>query len=250
MTVALASLIFICCQFVKALRIYFVLGEYRVKLVYLFVLSNLGIVFSYLIWGGIVSVYEIVVVAGLVACFTTPLFASCYSLLILRLFDSIVLFAVVPLLGINVSNKFFLLICLLVVISWSMVSTLPVIMNRLEKRILISNFPPEASLQSLKQLVTLKKQLNLLSFARRGSVSMLIMLTFLIWGLESLSLSVLYGDFGLGVNAVFSRIAGSLGIVPVESFDEYNTLIYMLVIVTSIVAICSFAHLILKGAGK
>lgn len=250
MTIVLASLIFICCQFVKALRIYFVLGEYRIKLVYLFVLSNLGIAFSYLIWGGIVSVYEIVVVAGLVACFRTPLFASCYSLLILRLFDSIVLFAVVPLLGINVSNKFFLLICLLAVISWSMVSTLPVIMNRLEKRILISDFSPKASLQCIKQLVIFEKQINLLSFARRGSVSMLIMLTFLIWGLESLSLAVLYGDFGVGINAVFSRIAGSLGIVPVGAFGEYNTLVYVLSTVTAIVAISSFSHMIFKGTRK
>ena len=200
--------------------------------------------------GGIALIYEVVVVACLVTCFKLPFFASCYTLLILRLFDSIILFTAVPLLGIKISNKFFLLICLLAIVSWLMVSTLPIIMNRLEKRILISDFPPKASLQCLKQLVLFEKQINLLSFVRRGSVSMLIMLTFLIWGLESLSLAVLYGDFGVGVNAVFSRIAGSLGIVPVGAFNEYNMLVYMLITVTAIVAVCCFSHMIFKGAGK
>lgn len=249
MSLAFASLLFLSCQFVKALRIYFVLGEYRIKFVFLFIFSNLGIFFSYLMDGGLVFIYEIAVVS-LLLLYRLPLFSSCYTLLILRLFDSILLFTAVPLLGIDISNKFYLVIFALVVVSWLMVSTLPVIMNRLEKRILVSNFPSSASLISLRQIVIFKKQLSLLSFVRRGSIPMIIMLTCLIWGLECLSLATLHGDFVLGVNAVFSRISGSLGIVPIKPFEEYNYLVYILISVTAIVAVFFFVHSILKGQKK
>lgn len=246
MTLVLASLIFILCQFVKALRIYFVLGEYRIKFISLFLLNNIAVFCSYLMGGGLVLIYEIIVIFFLYL-FKLPLLSSCYTLLVLRLFDSIIISVVIPLLGISVSNKFYLLICFFAITSWLMVSTLPVILNRLEKRILISDFPPKVSLQCLKQLVIFEKQINLLSFFRRGSVSMLIMLTFLIWGLESLSLATLYGNFWSGADAVFSRVAGSLGIVHVRSFNEYNILIYIMIAITFLVFAFSLCKSILEN---
>lgn len=250
MTSAIASVIFILCQIIKALRIYFVLGEYRIKLIFIFIFSNIGIFISYMIDGGLVFIYEIVIIIPFFVIFKLPLFSSFYTLIILRLFDSILLSISIILLGIDVPNKFYLLICVLTVTLWLMVSTFPIIAKRLEKRILISDFPPKVSLAILRQLVTLKKQIGLLSFTRSGSIPMIIMLTCLIWGLECLALALLNGDFWVGTNAVFSRIAKSCGITTIGHFEEYNILVYAILFATAITASYAFYKYYFRGYNK
>lgn len=118
-----------------------------------------------------------------------------------------------------------------------MISTLPVIINRVEKRILISPVYKPFFTHAIRQLVTLKKEQGNLAFGRKGTLPLTVLLTALIWLLEILSLGIITGNIISGGQAVVNRIAGSLGMAASYVSVDYNELVLAL----SSIVIITFA---------
>ena len=123
----------------------------------------------------------------------------------------------------------------LTAVCWLLISTLPVIINRIEKRILISPVYKPFFTHAIRQLVTLKKELGNLAFGRKGTLPLTVLLTALIWFLEILSLGIITGNIFSGGQAVVNRIAGSLGIISANLVRvDYNELVLALGCITII----------------
>ena len=118
-----------------------------------------------------------------------------------------------------------------------MISTLPVIINRIEKRILISPVYKPFFTHTIRHLVNLKKELGNLAFGRKGTLPLTVLLTALIWLLEILSLGIITGNIISGGQAVVNRIAGSLGMTASYIRVDYNELVLAL----SSIVIITFA---------
>ncbi|MGN0893621.1 MAG: hypothetical protein ACI4ND_01325 [Succinivibrio sp.] len=223
-----ATSCFIGAQFFKALRLYFVLGAYRIKLVVLFILCSTGVVCSYLMGGGKPLIYELLVVFPLLFFFKIPFLASFYSLIVLRIFDALLLLLCIPFFRGQLSNQLVVFLISLAAVCWLLISTLPVVINRIEKRILISPVYKPFFTHAIRQLVSLKKELGNLAFGRKGTLPLTVLLTALIWLLEVLSLGIIIGDLISGGQDVINRIAGSLGMRASYIRVDYNELVLAL----------------------
>lgn len=115
-----------------------------------------------------------------------------------------------------------------------MISTLPVIIRRIEKRILISHVYKPFFTYTIRQLVSFKKVLNSLAFGKKGTIPLTILLTAFIWIFEILALGVMAGNFVAGGQAVINRIAGSLEMTSDYSQIDYNELILFLSLIVFI----------------
>ena len=223
-----ATACYIGAQIFKALRLYFVLGAYRIRLIVLFILCSTGVVCSYLM-GGKPLIYELLVALPLFFFFRIPFVASLYSLIVLRIFDALLLLLCIPIFKGQLSNHLIVFLVSLTAVCWLLISTLPVIINRIEKRILISPVYKPFFTHAIRQLVTLKKELGNLSFGRKGTLPLTVLLTALIWFLEILSLGIITGNIFSGGQAVVNRIAGSLGIISANLVRvDYNELVLAL----------------------
>ena len=232
MIIAIASVFLILSQLFKALRLYFVLGYYRVKLLILFVLCSSGVVCSYFT-GGKPVIYELLVAIPLCLFLKIPFFASIYSLIVLRIFDAALLLLFIPVVEGEFTKNLIIIMLLLVATSWLLISTLPIIIRRLEKRILISRVYSPVFAYSIKHLVSLNKSFSLLAFGRKGSIPLTILLTAFIWFFEIIALGIVTGSYIQGSQSVINRVAGSLGIFNFVKVD-YKELILVLCAVTVI----------------
>lgn len=232
-----ATACYISAQIFKALRLYFVLGAYRIKLIVLFILCSTGVVSSYLMGGGKPLIYELLVALPLFFFFRIPFLASFYSLIVLRIFDALLLLLCIPIFKGQLSNHLIVFLVSLTAVCWLLISTLPVIINRIEKRILISPVYKPFFTHAIRQLVTLKKELGNLAFGRKGTLPLTVLLTALIWLLEILSLGIITGNIISGGQAVVNRIAGSLGMAASYVRVDYNELVLAL----SSIVIITFA---------
>lgn len=233
-----ATACYIGAQIFKALRLYFVLGAYRIRLIVLFILCSTGVVCSYLM-GGKPLIYELLVALPLFFFFRIPFLASFYSLIVLRIFDALLLLLCIPIFKGQLSNHLIVFLVSLTAVCWLLISTLPVIINRIEKRILISPVYKPFFTHAIRQLVTLKKELGNLAFGRKGTLPLTVLLTALIWLLEILSLGIITGNIISGGQAVVNRIACSLGITASYIRVDYNELVLAL----SSIVIITFAAL-------
>ena len=224
-----ATACYIGAQIFKALRLYFVLGAYRIRLIVLFILCSTGVVCSYLMGGGKPLIYELLVALPLFFFFRIPFVASLYSLIVLRIFDALLLLLCIPIFKGQLSNHLIVFLVSLTAVCWLLISTLPVIINRIEKRILISPVYKPFFTHAIRQLVTLKKELGNLAFGRKGTLPLTVLLTALIWFLEIISLGIITGNIFSGGQAVVNRIAGSLGIISANHVRvDYNELVLAL----------------------
>lgn len=233
-----ATTCYIGAQIFKALRLYFVLGAYRIRLVVLFILCSTGVVCSYLMGGG-PFIYELLVALSLLFFFRIPFFASFYSLIVLRIFDAFLLLLCVPIFKGLLSNHLIIFLGSLTAVCWLLISTLPVIINRIEKRILISPVYKPFFTLAIRQLVTIKKELGYLAFGKKGTLPLTVLLTAVIWFLEILSLALLTGNIFSGGQSVVNRIEGSLGMDASYFRVDYNELVLALssiVIITFVAA--------------
>ena len=235
-----ATACYISAQFFKALRLYFVLGAYRIKLVVLFILCSSGVVCSYLMGGGGKPlIYELLVALPLFFFFRIPFLASFYSLIVLRIFDALLLLLCIPIFKGQLSNHLIVFLVSLTAVCWLLISTLPVIINRIEKRILITPVYKPFFTHAIRQLVTIKKELGNLAFGQKGTLPLTVLLTALIWLLEILSLGIITGKIISGGQSVINRIAGSLGMTASYIRVDYNELVFAL----SSIVIITFAAL-------
>lgn len=233
-----ATTCYIGAQIFKALRLYFVLGAYRIRLVVLFILCSTGVVCSYLM-GGEPFIYELLVALSLLFFFRIPFFASFYSLIVLRIFDAFLLLLCVPIFKGLLSNHLIIFLGSLTAVCWLLISTLPVIINRIEKRFLISPVYKPFFTLAIRQLVTIKKELGYLAFGKKGTLPLTVLLTAVIWFLEILSLALLTGNIFSGGQSVVNRIEGSLGMDASYFRVDYNELVLALssiVIITFVAA--------------
>ena len=184
-------------------------------------------------------IYEVLVVLPLYFFFKIPFLASFYSLIVLRIFDSLLLLLCIPIFKGHLSNQLIVFLVSLTAICWLLISTLPVIINRIEKRILISPVYKPVFTHAIKQLVSLKKELASLAFGKKGTLPLTILLTALIWFFEILSLGIMTGNFISGGQSVINRIAGSLGMVDDNIELDYNELVLALssVVIITIAAV-------------
>ena len=228
-TLLTATACYIGAQIFKALRLYFILGAYRIKLLVMFIVCSTGVICSYLMGGGKPFIYELLVAFPLFLFFRIPFLASFYSLIVLRIFDAVLLLLCIPIFKGQLSNHLIVFLVTLTVVCWLLISTLPVIINRAEKRILISPVYKPFFTHAIRQLVTLKKELANLAFGRKGTIPLTVLLTALIWFLEIISLGIITGNISSGGQAVVNRIAGSLGIISANHVRvDYNELVLAL----------------------
>ncbi len=145
----------------------------------------------------------------------------------------------IPIFKGHLSNQLIVFLVSLTAICWLLISTLPVIINRIEKRILISPVYKPVFTHAIKQLVSLKKELASLAFGKKGTLPLTILLTALIWFFEILSLGIMTGNFISGGQSVINRIAGSLGMVDDNIELDYNELVLALssVVIITIAAV-------------
>lgn len=184
--------------------------------------------------GGKPLIYELIVALPLYFLFKIPFLSSFYSLLVLRIFDALLVLLCIPLFKGQLSNNLIVFLVSLVSICWLMISTLPVIIRRIEKRILISHVYKPFFTYTIRQLVSFKKVLNSLAFGKKGTIPLTILLTAFIWIFEILALGVMAGNFVAGGQAVINRIAGSLEMTSDYSQIDYNELILFLSLIVFI----------------
>ena len=199
----------------RIVRLGVCLGAFRLPARELTALHCVGVALSYRLLPAFF--YEAILLGGGTARRRDATAPLLYSLLLLRLFDALILVCLLlltpPAAGLEeLVRPALMLLTGVALLCWFGVAALPPLLLRLEQRFLRSNAASPWVLTRLKATHALRVGLDALSWRRRGTVSLVVVLSALSWGLEWQALAVLAGSAARGAADLLARVGGSMGI--------------------------------------